>query len=80
METKPFFKTSEFWMVVVMHLFAMVSQLAGMMPPKYGMPVQAALTMAYTMSRGIAKAGVPPQTPQETAPALHGTFDPLHGA
>jgi hypothetical protein len=60
METKPALKTSEFWMVLAMHAFAVLAYLGGTLPPKYGMPLQALLTMAYTLSRGIAKAGVAP--------------------
>ena len=41
METKIFYKTSEFWLTVLTNLLAIVTQIAGMVPPKYGVPLQA---------------------------------------
>lgn len=61
METKPFYKTSEFWMTIATNALAFGAQMAGTLPPQYGIPVQAAVNLGYALSRGIAKSGVPPE-------------------
>ena len=60
METKSFVYTSEFYVTVFTNLLTMGAQLGDILPPKYGIPVMAVVNMAYALSRGIAKSGVPP--------------------
>ena len=60
LETKEFWKTSEFYATVAMNILAIATQLVDVLPPKYGIPLMGAINMAYTLSRGLAKAGVPP--------------------
>ena len=61
METRPFWKTSEFWMLGVgMNLLAIGSQLAEALPPKYGIPLMGLINIGYAVSRGMAKSGVAP--------------------
>lgn len=58
-ETKLFYKTSEFWMVVFTNLLAMGAQLVSILPSEYGIPLQGIVNMGYVLSRGIAKSGNP---------------------
>ncbi len=60
METKPFVRTSEFWLTMATNAIAMASYLGGVLPPKYGVPLQVGANAAYTISRGLAKSGVLP--------------------
>mgnify|MGYP001568084488 FL=1 len=60
METKSFLYTSEFWLTVFSNLLAVGAQLADILPPKHGIPLQGLINAIYALSRGIAKAGVPP--------------------
>ncbi len=60
METKPFQYTSEFWLTMATNLLAIGAQLGAVLPPKYGIPLMTLINMGYALSRGIAKAGVPP--------------------
>lgn len=59
LETKEFYKTSEFYVTVAMNLLAIATQLVNVLPPRYGIPLMGVINMAYTLSRGIAKSGVP---------------------
>lgn len=59
-ETKIFYKTSEFWLVVFTNVLAIVAQMAGSLPAKYAVPLQAFINAGYALSRGLAKSGVPP--------------------
>ncbi len=60
METKPFIYTSEFWLTMATNVLAIATQLTGVLPPKYGLPLQGIVNVGYVLSRGIAKSGVPP--------------------
>lgn len=54
-ETKAGYKTTEFWMTIATVL---CSLLAGL-PEKYGAIVTLGAVGSYTLSRGIAKKGIP---------------------
>jgi hypothetical protein len=55
MNTKPGYKTTEFWMgLLAMFLPVAVSGV----PPKYQALVPAIVSSAYAVSRGLAKGGV----------------------
>ena len=62
-ETKPFLYTSEFWITIGTNVLAILAQVVDVLPPKYGIPLMGLVNMGYTLSRGIAKAGVPPTRP-----------------
>lgn len=57
-ETKSGYKTTEFWAALVAVL---VPLLAGV-PEKLLVPLLAVITAAYTVSRGLAKVGVPAES------------------
>ena len=61
METKPFWRTSEFYALVLSQVGALAAALAGALPPKYAGIVSAVSAAAYMISRGLAKNGVKPQ-------------------
>lgn len=59
-ETKPFYLTSEFWASVALT----IANVAGafQIPGKWQAIVQAIITAAYAVSRGLSKSGVAPTT------------------
>jgi len=63
METKPFWRTSEFWIVVVTNLATITTAIAELLPSKYLAPTLAVTNGLYAVGRGLAKAGVPPTPP-----------------
>ena len=65
METKRFYKTSEFWVVVLTQVLAAGMEISGALPPAYGLPVHAFLSGFYAIARGQAKSGVTPVTKVE---------------
>ena len=69
-ETKQFYKTSEFWITMATNGLAMLAQVADILPPKYGLPLQGAVNMAYVLSRGIAKNGVAPVATSTPGPVI----------
>jgi hypothetical protein len=75
-ETKEFWRTSEFWVMLLTQLVALVSQLAGSLPPKYGIPAMAAVSAFYQISRGIAKSGNPVVTVPLVVPAVTAPLPP----
>lgn len=56
-ETKAGYKTTEFWITVGASLLTVLNAVP--LPEKYEGVVVAALGVAYVLSRGIAKKGVP---------------------
>ncbi len=69
-ETKTFWRTSEFWMTVGLEALGEVAKHSDQIPPQYGMVLQAIVGLGYTLSRGIAKAGVPPDVVVVTPPTV----------
>jgi len=63
METRPAVKTTEFWFTLAANTAAVISMVAGVLPPKYGVPAQLGANALYTIGRGLAKLGVPPGQP-----------------
>jgi hypothetical protein len=60
-ETRKGYKTTEFWLVIVISVLTTLNGIP--MPDKYEGFVVAALGVAYALSRGIAKKGVPAVEP-----------------
>ena len=60
METKAFYQTSEWWLTLASNLAALVTILADVLPARYGIPMMMGVNAFYALSRGMAKAGVPP--------------------
>lgn len=58
METKEFYKTSEFWSMVATNVGAIAAAATGVMPIQYTALINAVATGAYMISRGLAKQGV----------------------
>lgn len=56
-ESKEGYKTTEFWLMVVISILTVVDGIP--LPEKYEAAVVAALGVAYALSRGLAKKGVP---------------------
>lgn len=57
-ETKPGVKTTEFWATQIVAFLTFLNAVPGI-PEKYRGFVVAALEIAYALSRGLAKNGVP---------------------
>lgn len=75
METKPFYKTSEFYVLVLGELGAVVTGIAQVVPGAWAAIAGAVVAGAYAVARGIAKAGVPytpPTPPSPPAPPMAG--------
>jgi hypothetical protein len=69
-ETKPSYKTSEAWLLVLAQVFFTLNT-AGVwnyMPEKWSGLTQAGVAGAYMLSRGWAKSGVPYMPSAGTAP------------
>lgn len=58
-KAKPFYKTSEFWVMVLGAVTAGASYLEGALPPDMAVKVSGALTSVYTLSRRISMVGDP---------------------
>lgn len=60
-ETRPGWKTTEFWLTALLLLGGVVQQAVGVfnIPDKTVLQVQFVLAAAYTIARGLAKVGVP---------------------
>lgn len=65
-ESKAGYKTTEFWLTVIVGLLTLVNGIP--LPEKYEGFVLAALSIAYALSRGIAKKGVPNVIPGDQSP------------
>lgn len=60
-ETKEGYKTTEFWVAVVTSVLTVVGTIP--VPEKFQGVVVAALGIAYALSRGLAKKGIPAEVP-----------------
>lgn len=54
---KPFYKRTEFWATVLSVAGATGASYEKILDPKYAVLISALSTIAYTISRGIAKSG-----------------------
>ncbi len=59
METKPAYKTSEFWLIVATNIAGIITTSAGLLPAKYSVPTLTLANSIYAVARGLAKSGVP---------------------
>lgn len=64
-ESKAGYKTTEFWLTVVLSILTVVNAIP--LPEKYEGAVVAALGIAYALSRGFAKKGIPDVQPVPVA-------------
>ena len=55
METKPGVRTTEFWLAVATNVVAVVSMVAQVLPPKYGVPIMAGINGLYAIMRALTK-------------------------
>ena len=55
MQIKPGYKTTEFWLAVIVVLGTTLDSLAGSLPNKYAALVAAVAAGLYSVGRGIAK-------------------------
>ena len=56
-ETKPFYKTSEFWVLVLANLVSVITALKGYMNAETYVIASSVLNGAYAVARGLAKSG-----------------------
>ena len=61
METKPGWKTTEFWGVALVDLLTIGMMIAEYLPCELGAKIVAGLTGVYAVARAIAKHNVKPQ-------------------
>jgi hypothetical protein len=61
METRPAVRTTEFWLTIAGNVAAIVTMVAGVLPPEYGVPAQMGANALYAIGRGVAKMGVKPE-------------------
>lgn len=66
-ESKAGYKTTEFWVAVVVSLLTLLDGIP--LPEKFEAIVIGAITVAYALSRGLAKKGVPNVTPVDAPSA-----------
>jgi hypothetical protein len=59
-ETKSGYKTTEFWVSLLVSGGSLVAALAGNLPPKYAAIATAVSGGLYAVGRGVAKSGVKP--------------------
>lgn len=64
-ESKEGYKTTEFWLTAVLVLLTVLDVIP--LPESYEAYVAGALGVAYTLSRGLAKKGVPVVEPSPAA-------------
>jgi len=63
METKQFWKTSEFWLTVATNAANILLYLSGVIDGKWAGILATVSNALYAVSRGIAKQGVAPTPP-----------------
>ena len=68
-ETKPGWKTTEFWVTVAWVVGLVSAALAGAVAPRWTALASAISIGAYALARGLAKQGVPYVPPQKPTPA-----------
>lgn len=64
LETKPWYKTSEFWSLVFVNAGVILSACVGITPAAWVPVINSASAGVYALSRGIAKSGVKPDEPR----------------
>lgn len=64
-EAKAGYKTTEFWLTTVLAILTLLGTFP--LPPKFEAVVAGALAAAYSISRGLAKAGVANVQPDQSA-------------
>jgi hypothetical protein len=57
---RPGYKTTEFWVALLVILGSFVSTLAGNLPDRYAALASSVAGGLYALSRGLAKIGPPP--------------------
>lgn len=55
MNPKPGYKTTEFWLAIATNVAAIGGMVADALPPKYGVPVMAAVNAVYAVARAYTK-------------------------
>ena len=60
METRPGYRTTEFWITVIVQIAAVCAALADALPARYAAIVSAISAAAYAIARGLSKSGVKP--------------------
>jgi hypothetical protein len=60
---KPGYKTTEFWVAVLVAVGSLIAALADQLPPKYAALASAVSGAAYALSRGLAKVYPPKPGP-----------------
>lgn len=63
LETKPGYKTTEFWITVTAGAASMIGGVVGILPPEWAVIAGALSAGLYTISRGLAKQGIDPNLP-----------------
>lgn len=63
LESKPGWKTTEFWITVTTGLSSMLAGVIGILPPEYAVIATSVSAGLYAFSRGLAKQGVDPNLP-----------------
>ena len=59
METRPGIRTTELWITVATAVGAIAAASAGVLPERWAAIVAGIASVAYAISRGLAKHGVP---------------------
>jgi len=62
METKPGYKTTEFWLTIAVVAADLITALLGILPPQFAGMASAIATGLYALGRGQAKSGIKPDT------------------
>jgi len=60
METKPGYKTTEFWLTLATVVGTFIASLSDALPPRYAALASTVATGLYAIGRGNAKQGVKP--------------------
>lgn len=58
-ETRPGYKTTEFWVTVAVLVADLTAGLTNVLPPEWAGTIATVSTVLYALSRGLAKHGVP---------------------
>jgi len=60
---KPGYKTTEFWIAVIVAAASFVASVADKLPPRYSALASAAVAVGYSLARGLAKVFPPKPGP-----------------
>ena len=66
---KPGYQTTEFWIVVLTNVAAVVAASASWLPPKWAAGTAAVASAAYAIARGLSKLNPPKDGPPTVPPA-----------